>query len=104
LVPTVGLRPADTNPANGQPAFGLYAQDLNRGRFYTVGLMVLTLSGARISAMTRYDPTTLPRFGLPTTLPDCGLLAAGAPAIAADRPQRGKSVEPRSARTARRTE
>jgi len=28
------------------------------------------LSGTRISAMTRFDPTTLPRFGLPATLPD----------------------------------
>jgi RNA polymerase sigma-70 factor (ECF subfamily) len=56
--------------ANGQPAFGFYARDPDTGRFYTVGLMVLTLSGTRISAMTRFDPTTLPRFGLPATLPD----------------------------------
>jgi RNA polymerase sigma-70 factor (ECF subfamily) len=56
--------------ANGQPAFGFYARDPGTGRFYTVGLMVLTFSGTRISAMTRFDPTTLPRFGLPATLPD----------------------------------
>jgi RNA polymerase sigma-70 factor (ECF subfamily) len=56
--------------ANGQPAFGFYARDPGTSRFYTVGLMVLTLSGTRISAMTRFDPTTLPRFGLPATLPD----------------------------------
>jgi RNA polymerase sigma-70 factor (TIGR02960 family) len=54
--------------ANGQPAFGFYARDPQTGRYYTVGLMVLTLSGTRISAMTRFDPATLPRFGLPATL------------------------------------
>ncbi len=54
--------------ANGQPAFGFYARDPHTGHFYTVGLMVLTLSGTRISAMTRFDPGTLPRFGLPATL------------------------------------
>jgi hypothetical protein len=32
--------------------------------------MVLTLAGTRISAMTRFDPATLPRFGLPAALPD----------------------------------
>ncbi len=31
--------------------------------------MVLTLSGTRICAMTRFDASTLPRFGLPLTLP-----------------------------------
>jgi hypothetical protein len=56
--------------ANGQPAFGFYARDPDTGRCYTVGLMVLTLSGTRISAMTRFDPATLPRFGLPASLPD----------------------------------
>jgi RNA polymerase sigma-70 factor (ECF subfamily) len=54
--------------ANGQPAFGFYARDPQTGYFYTVGLMVLTLSGTHISAMTRFDPSTLPRFGLPATL------------------------------------
>ena len=56
--------------ANGQPAFGFYARDPQTGGFYTVGLMVLTLSGTRVSAMTRFDSSTLPRFGLPATLPD----------------------------------
>jgi RNA polymerase sigma-70 factor (TIGR02960 family) len=54
--------------ANGQPAFGFYVRDPETGGFYTVGLMVLTLSGPRISAMTRFDPGILPRFGLPATL------------------------------------
>jgi RNA polymerase sigma-70 factor (TIGR02960 family) len=54
--------------ANGQPAFGFYAHDGETGQFYTVGLLVLTLSGTRISALTRFDPATLPRFGLPPVL------------------------------------
>ena len=54
--------------ANGQPAFGFYARDPETGGFHTVGLMVLTLSGAQISAMTRFDGSILPRFGLPAAL------------------------------------
>ena len=54
--------------ANGQPAFGFYVRDPQTGGFYTVGLMVLTLSGPRISAMTRFDPGILARFGLPAAL------------------------------------
>jgi len=55
--------------ANGQPAFGFYARDPQTGGYYTVGLMVLTLAGTQICAMTRFDASTLPRFGLPLTLP-----------------------------------
>jgi RNA polymerase sigma-70 factor, ECF subfamily len=54
--------------ANGQPAFGFYARDPRTGRFSTVGLLVVTLSGTRISAMTRFDSAALPRLGLPATL------------------------------------
>lgn len=54
--------------ANGQPAFGFYARDPDAGSYYTVGLMVLTLSGTQVSAMTRFDPAVLPRFGLPPSL------------------------------------
>jgi RNA polymerase sigma-70 factor, ECF subfamily len=56
--------------ANRQPAFGLYARDPETGQFYTVGLMVLTLSGSHVCAMTRFDASTLPRFGLPAALGD----------------------------------
>ena len=55
--------------ANGQPAFGFYVRDPQSGAAHTVGLLVLTLSGTRISAMTRFDSGVLPRFGLPLTLP-----------------------------------
>lgn len=54
--------------ANGQPAFGFYARDPDTGRYHTVGLMVLTLSGVQVSAMTRFDPAVLPRFRLPPFL------------------------------------
>jgi RNA polymerase sigma-70 factor, ECF subfamily len=54
--------------ANRQPAFGFYVRDPQARVSHAVGLLVLTLSGARICAMTRFDPGTLPRFGLPPAL------------------------------------
>jgi RNA polymerase sigma-70 factor (ECF subfamily) len=54
--------------ANGQPAFGAYLRTPT-GISHGVGLFVLTLSGDRISAMTRFENTVLPRFGLPRSLP-----------------------------------
>ncbi len=55
--------------ADGQPAFGAYVRDPQANVAHAVGLLVLTLAGARISAMTRFDNSVLPRFGLPRTLP-----------------------------------
>jgi RNA polymerase sigma-70 factor (ECF subfamily) len=54
--------------ANGQPAFGAYLRT-NTGERHGTGLYVVTLSGDRISALTRFDNTVLPWFGLPRTLP-----------------------------------
>jgi RNA polymerase sigma-70 factor (ECF subfamily) len=54
--------------ANGQPAFGYYVQDLHTRVAHCRGLLVLTLSGSRISAVTLFDTTTLAWFGLPRTL------------------------------------
>ncbi|HEY3063090.1 MAG TPA: sigma-70 family RNA polymerase sigma factor [Chloroflexota bacterium] len=54
--------------ANGQPAFGAYLRAPN-GISHGVGLYVLTLSGERICAMTRFDNSVLPWFGLPRSLP-----------------------------------
>jgi RNA polymerase sigma-70 factor (ECF subfamily) len=54
--------------ANGQPAFGLYLR-APTGIRHGTGLMVLTLAGDRISAMTRFDKSVLPWFGLPRSLP-----------------------------------
>jgi RNA polymerase sigma-70 factor (ECF subfamily) len=54
--------------ANGQPAFGAYLRAPSGIRHGT-GLYVLTLSGERISAMTRFDNSVLGSFGLPRWLP-----------------------------------
>jgi RNA polymerase sigma-70 factor (TIGR02960 family) len=54
--------------ANGQPAFGVYLRGPTDAR-HGVGLYVLTLSGDKISAMTRFENTVLPTFGLPRSLP-----------------------------------
>jgi len=54
--------------ANGQPAFGAYLRGPT-GISHGVGLYVLTLTGERISAMTRFENSVLPWFGLPRSLP-----------------------------------
>jgi RNA polymerase sigma-70 factor (ECF subfamily) len=54
--------------ANGQPAFGAYLR-ASTGIRHGVGLYVLTLSGDRICALTRFDNSVLPWFGLPRSLP-----------------------------------
>jgi RNA polymerase sigma-70 factor (TIGR02960 family) len=55
--------------ANGQPAFGVYIQDPQAAITHAAGLIVLTLAGDKISAMTAFDTSVLPHFGLPRTLP-----------------------------------
>ena len=55
--------------ANGQPAFGVYVRDPQSGVLRANGLLVVTLSGDRISAFTRFFNEPLARFGLPRTLP-----------------------------------
>ena len=54
--------------ANGQPAFGVYLRSA-AGTRRGVGLYVLTVTGDRICAMTRFESTVLPWFGLPPSLP-----------------------------------
>ena len=54
--------------ANGQPAFGVYVRGQD-GISYGAGLYVLTLTGDRICAMTRFENGVLPWFGLPRSLP-----------------------------------
>ncbi|HEY4020540.1 MAG TPA: RNA polymerase subunit sigma-70 [Pseudonocardiaceae bacterium] len=53
--------------ANGQPAFGAYLRGPD-GISHGAGLYVLTLAGPKISAMTRFENTMLPWFGLPRSL------------------------------------
>jgi RNA polymerase sigma-70 factor (TIGR02960 family) len=55
--------------ANGQPAFGCYLRDPQAPIAHAYGLMVLTLSGDRIAAITGFpDTSVFPQFGLPRTL------------------------------------
>jgi RNA polymerase sigma-70 factor (TIGR02960 family) len=54
--------------ANGQPAFGAYLRAATGVRHGT-GLIVLTLAGDRICAMTHFANSVLPAFGLPRSLP-----------------------------------
>jgi RNA polymerase sigma-70 factor (TIGR02960 family) len=54
--------------ANGQPAFGSYLRAPD-GTAHAVGLIVLTLREDGINAMTRFETTVMPWFGLPRTIP-----------------------------------
>jgi len=57
--------------ANGQPAFGLYIRDPHAPIAHANGIIVLTIAGGQISAVTGFpDNSTLRSFGLPRTLPD----------------------------------
>jgi RNA polymerase sigma-70 factor (ECF subfamily) len=55
--------------ANGQLAFGVYLRTPTGGIRHGAGLLVLTVSGDRICALTRFDNDVLPSFGLPRSLP-----------------------------------
>lgn len=54
--------------ANGQPAFGLYRFDPQSGVHRAIGFQVITVSGERVAAITRFDNSVLSRFGLPAAL------------------------------------
>ncbi len=54
--------------ANGQPAFGAY-QRAPDGIRHGISLLVLTLTGNRICAITGFEASVLPWFGLPRSLP-----------------------------------
>ena len=54
--------------ANAQPAFALYFPNPHAPVMHAAGLLVLTLTGDRISAITRFDNSVLTFFGLPRTL------------------------------------
>jgi RNA polymerase sigma-70 factor (ECF subfamily) len=56
--------------ANGQPAFGFYLGDAQSPVAHATGILVLTLEGDRISAVTVFHDTgVFPAFGLPRTVP-----------------------------------
>jgi len=50
----------------------LYLRDPVTDVAHASGMLVLTLAGGRISAMTRFDNSVLPLFGLPRILPGHG--------------------------------
>lgn len=50
---------------NGQPAFGLYLPDSESGTLRPAGLLVLTLGGDKISAITRLEIGEFAKFNLP---------------------------------------
>jgi RNA polymerase sigma-70 factor (TIGR02960 family) len=56
--------------ANLQPAFGIYPRDETTGLYRAYGVLVFTLSGDAVSAITRFDNSVLGAFGLPRTLPE----------------------------------
>jgi RNA polymerase sigma-70 factor (ECF subfamily) len=55
--------------ANGQLAYGAYVRASAGTIRHGAGLLVLTLTGDRICALTRFDSSVLPWFGLPRSLP-----------------------------------
>jgi RNA polymerase sigma-70 factor (TIGR02960 family) len=55
--------------ANGQPALGMYVADPHTGVYRAYGLHVVTIAGDRITSVTGFEASVLPRFGLPRTLP-----------------------------------
>jgi RNA polymerase sigma-70 factor (ECF subfamily) len=65
-----GMWPVKLVPtrANGQPAFGYYLQDAHAPIAHAHGLIVLTLAGDKVCAITRFGDTVFPQFGLPRTV------------------------------------
>jgi RNA polymerase sigma-70 factor (ECF subfamily) len=69
--PFWGARAARLVPtrANNQPAFGYYRADPHAPVAHAHSLVVLTLAGDKVCAITRFgDNNLLPHFGLPPTL------------------------------------
>jgi RNA polymerase sigma-70 factor (TIGR02960 family) len=54
--------------ANGQPAFGAYLRG-PAGVRHATAFYVLTLAGGQVCAITRFEASVLPWFGLPRSLP-----------------------------------
>jgi len=57
--------------ANGQPAVGSYVRGAD-GAFHGTGLFVISVVPDGIDALTRFENTVLPGFGMPRTLPAWG--------------------------------
>jgi RNA polymerase sigma-70 factor (ECF subfamily) len=55
--------------ANGQPAWGLYVRDPTTGLRHCSGILVASYRLDGISALTHFETTLAPYFGLPRTAP-----------------------------------
>jgi hypothetical protein len=67
FLPGTAGRPVPVR-ANGQPALVMYFPE-PPGGYRADGMLVFGLSGRLVSAITRFDSTVLPRFGVPATWP-----------------------------------
>ncbi|MBF9071452.1 sigma-70 family RNA polymerase sigma factor [Streptacidiphilus fuscans] len=56
--------------ANGQPAWGLYVRDTATGVLHGAGVLVAAFSPEGVSALTHFETTVAPWFGLPRTAPE----------------------------------
>jgi hypothetical protein len=66
---TSGRRTLVPTRANGQPAFAVYL-DLPEGGRRASSILVLTLDGAAISGLTRFESGVFSWFGLPLSVAD----------------------------------
>ena len=53
-------------------ALAIYRKDPHAGVLHAGGLLAITLTGSRMSAMTMFTTCALARFGFSRTLPACG--------------------------------
>jgi RNA polymerase sigma-70 factor (ECF subfamily) len=72
---TVAFRPGRryrlvATRGNHQPAFAVYLRDPVTHVAHAFGLFVVTIAGEQVSAITRFDNSVFPRFGLARTLQD----------------------------------
>lgn len=56
--------------ANGQPALAVYMHDGANGLWRAGGLLVVTVEGEQITALTRFESAMMRPFGLPVSFPD----------------------------------
>jgi RNA polymerase sigma-70 factor (ECF subfamily) len=54
--------------ANGQPAFGIYLYSELSRTAHAFGLVVITLTADHVSAITKFENSVMPRFGLPRSV------------------------------------
>ena len=69
VVARPGRRRIVQTKANGQPALAVYSRDPTGDVFRATSLLVVTLAGRRVAAITRFDASVLQHFGLPRILP-----------------------------------